>query len=177
MLSLWSDPWGMRSYCHRNVFDPETGWGSMHDVMRDLNRIERLTNQLVVGDTQQSLGEVRNDPNRFAVNLDVHHFSPEELNVKTTKDSIVIEGKHEEKSDEHGHISRHFTRRYALPKGVHAEHVTSKLSADGVLTIEAPKKAIEVPGVRKVPIEMGPRPVPVEQAPQAPAPGGETQKK
>jgi len=177
MLSLWGDPWDMRPYYHRHVFDPESGWGPMYDAMRDLNRIEHLTNRRVdplVGNTQKSLGEVRNDPNRFAVNFDVHHFSPEELNVKTTKDSIVIEAKHEEKSDEHGYISRHFTRRYALPKGVDAEHVTSKLSADGVLTIEAPKKAIEAPGVRKVPIELGPRPAPVEQAP---APGGETQKK
>jgi len=69
----------------------------------------------------------------------VSHFKPEELNVKTVDNCLVVEAKHEERPDEHGYVYRHFTRRYVLPPGVKAEEVTSKLSADGVLTITAPR--------------------------------------
>ncbi|KAF8789198.1 Protein lethal(2)essential for life like protein [Argiope bruennichi] len=69
---------------------------------------------------------------------------------------IVIHGKHEEKTDEHGFVSREFTRRYLLPEGTDPETVKSSLSQNGVLTIEAPKKAIEPPpsNERVVPITM-----------------------
>ena len=71
--------------------------------------------------------------------MNVSHFKPEELNVKTVDNCLVVEAKHEERPDEHGYVYRHFTRRYVLPPGVKAEEVTSKLSADGVLTITAPR--------------------------------------
>ncbi|KAG8122797.1 hypothetical protein E2320_018189 [Naja naja] len=54
-------------------------------------------------------------------------------------------GKHEEKQDEHGFISRCFTRKYTLPPGIDASVVRSSLSPDGMLTVEAPlpKPAIQ----------------------------------
>lgn len=58
---MWGDPWAMRPY-YRHVFDPETGWGLMNNVMRDMNRIERFANQLVdplVGEAGQTLGQVK----------------------------------------------------------------------------------------------------------------------
>lgn len=79
------------------------------------------------------------DKNRFQANLDVQQFKPEEITVKLTGDNIVtIEGKHEEKQDEHGYISRHFVRKYVLPKNCDTNQLQSKLSSDGVLTITAP---------------------------------------
>lgn len=50
---------------------------------------------------------------------------------------------HEERVDEHGLVSRQFTRRYVLPEDVEPEKVISTLSADGVLVIEAPRKRPE----------------------------------
>lgn len=80
------------------------------------------------------------DKDKFQVNLDVQQFAPEEISVKATGDNtITIEGKHEEKQDEHGFISRHFVRKYVLPKGCNIEQVASSLSSDGVLTITAPR--------------------------------------
>ena len=87
--------------------------------------------------------EVANDPNKFQVKLDCSHFKPEEIEVKTVDNNIVIHGKHEEKMDKHGWVSREFTRRYALPSECEANQVTSSLSSGGVLTIEAPKKRPE----------------------------------
>lgn len=103
---------------------------------------------------RSGLSEVKSGKDTFRVNLDVNQFSPNELTVKTVDNTVVVHGKHEEKPDEHGYISREFTRRYVLPEGVEPEKVISSLSQDGVLTIEAPKKAIEAPKQveREVPI-------------------------
>lgn len=72
--------------------------------------------------------------------MDVQQFKPEEINVKTAGDYITVEAKHEERSDEHGFVSRQFTRRYLVPQDVNKDAITSTLSSDGVLTIHAPKK-------------------------------------
>ena len=74
----------------------------------------------------------------FQVNMDIQQFNPNEVTVKTVDNSIIVEGKHEERPDEHGYISRQFTRRYTLPKGYDPNSVCSTLSSDGVLTIKAP---------------------------------------
>ncbi|XP_053686971.1 protein lethal(2)essential for life-like [Sabethes cyaneus] len=90
---------------------------------------------------------------RFQINLDVQQFSPDELSVRMVNDTVVVEGKHEEKQDEHGLVSRHFVRKYVLPSGHEPEDVVSSLSSDGVLTVTAPKK-VEPPAAneRVVPI-------------------------
>lgn len=84
------------------------------------------------------------DKNKYQVNLDVQQFQPEEITVKVTgKNIITVEGKHEEKEDHHGFISRHFVRKYLVPEGHSMDEVVSTLSSDGVLTITAPKVAKE----------------------------------
>ncbi|XP_031762475.1 alpha-crystallin B chain isoform X2 [Xenopus tropicalis] len=85
------------------------------------------------------------DKDRFSVNLDVKHFSPEELNVKVLGDFIEIHGTHEERQDEHGYVSRDFQRRYKIPSDVDPQSITSTLSPDGVLTVSGPRKVSEVP--------------------------------
>lgn len=40
---------------------------------------------------------MRLEKDRFSVNLDVKHFSPEELKVKVLGDVIEVHGKHEER--------------------------------------------------------------------------------
>ncbi|XP_004523809.1 heat shock protein 23 [Ceratitis capitata] len=79
----------------------------------------------------------------FQASLDVQQFKPSELSVKVVDDHVIVEGKHEEREDDHGYISRHFVRRYAVPKGFQADRVESTLSSDGVLTVRIPKPAIE----------------------------------
>lgn len=100
--------------------------------------------------------EVKNDKDKFQVMLNVSHFKPNEIEVKVVDNCVVIHGKHEEKTDEHGFIQREFTRRYVLPEGTEAETVKSSWSPNGILTIEAPKKAIEPPASneRVIPITM-----------------------
>lgn len=72
--------------------------------------------------------------------MDVQQFKPEEINVKVVDNYLVVDAKHEEREDSHGYISRHFTRRYKIPSDVDIDAIKSKLSSDGILTLEAPKK-------------------------------------
>ncbi|XP_075162015.1 heat shock protein 23-like [Haematobia irritans] len=93
---------------------------------------------------QQSSGPVSTiGKDGFQVCMDVQQFKPSELNVKVLDDCIVVEGKHEEREDDHGYISRSFVRRYTLPKGYDPNSVVSTLSSDGVLTVRVPKPQIE----------------------------------
>lgn len=94
------------------------------------------------------------DKEKFQVKLDVKNFAPEEIKVKTVGNYIQIEAKHEEKEDDKGYISRQFMRRFLLPKGHDLKDVVSKLSADGVLTVTAPRKVPlpEVDQERVIPI-------------------------
>ncbi|KAF7268281.1 hypothetical protein GWI33_018552 [Rhynchophorus ferrugineus] len=78
------------------------------------------------------------DKDKFQANLDVQHFMPEEISVKVNDNVLTNEGKHEEQEDEHGFISRHFVRKYVIPKNCDMAKIESKLSSDGVLTITAP---------------------------------------
>ncbi|XP_055608237.1 protein lethal(2)essential for life-like [Uranotaenia lowii] len=107
------------------------------------NRPWRHCNPACRQDSGSTVG-VRED--KFQINLDVQQFAPEEISVKVAaNNSIVVEGKHEEKQDEHGYVSRHFVRRYILPHDHDPEGIVSSLSSDGILTISAPKKTLPEP--------------------------------
>ena len=50
--------------------------------------------------------QVKNDDKAFEVSLDTHHFRPDELKVNVHDNTLSVEAKHEEKSDDG--ISRYF---------------------------------------------------------------------
>lgn len=146
-------PWLNDSFSHPRHH--MSTWRNPEDYLtRSLLRypLEEIRNlSSLLQDTGVSLSA---DKDKFQANIDVAHFKPEEIIVKVTGDNTVtVEGKHEEKEDEHGYISRHFVRKYVLPEDCHIKQVQSKLSSDGVLTITAPKlnddNAIEF---REIPI-------------------------
>lgn len=102
----------------------------------------------------ESNTEVKTSKDTFQVSLDVQQFSPEELTVKTLdKNVIVVEGKHEEKEDEHGYITRHFVRKYKLPEEFDSTAVQSSLSSDGLLTVTSIKKVLES-NEKEIPIKL-----------------------
>lgn len=51
------------------------------------------------------VGEIVNNEETFKVEIDVSHFRPEELTVNVVENQLVIEGKHEEKTDKYGKVS------------------------------------------------------------------------
>lgn len=93
------------------------------------------------------------DKDKFQASLDVQQFSPEELTIKITGENILtVEGKHEEKEDQHGSIQRHFVRRYVLPSSYDISKIESKMSSDGVLIITAPSVAAKQVEHKNIPI-------------------------
>ncbi|KAG8176952.1 hypothetical protein JTE90_015418 [Oedothorax gibbosus] len=117
----------------------------------------RPQRQLSTGGTS----EIKAEQDKFQVRLDVGHFAPEDITVKTVDNQVVVTAKHEEKVDEHGYVSREFTRRYVLPDDIELDRVASTLGADGVLIVEAPRKraALLAPNEKSVPIKVQASPV------------------
>ncbi|KAM9252861.1 alpha-crystallin A chain isoform 2-T2 [Trichechus inunguis] len=91
------------------------------------------------GNPKNNPAKVRSDRDQFLILLDVKHFSPEDLTVKVLDDFVEIHGKHNERQDDHGYISREFHRRYRLPSNVDKSALSCSLSADGMLTFCGPK--------------------------------------
>ncbi|KAF7268272.1 hypothetical protein GWI33_018544 [Rhynchophorus ferrugineus] len=104
--------------------------------------------------SQQDSGSLISfDKDKFQAMLDVQQFKPEEISVKVTGDNVVtVEGKHEEQPDEHGFISRHFVRRYVVPKNYDMDKVELKLSSDGVLILSVPTTTSEEVDEKMIPI-------------------------
>uniref|UniRef100_A0A3P9IDY3 SHSP domain-containing protein n=1 Tax=Oryzias latipes TaxID=8090 RepID=A0A3P9IDY3_ORYLA len=92
--------------------------------------------------------------NTWGVSMDVAHFSPSEISLGVRDGFLEVRGKHEEKPDQHGFISRCFTRKYRLPAEVGAATIVARLSVDGVLTVEAPVPETAVPATFFIPIQV-----------------------
>ncbi|XP_046870575.1 heat shock protein beta-8 [Hypomesus transpacificus] len=73
----------------------------------------------------------------WKVCVNVHSFKPEELNVKTKEGFVEVSGKHEEKQDEGGIVTKNFTKKIQIPGEVDPLSVFASLSPEGVLIIEA----------------------------------------
>ncbi|XDV19941.1 hypothetical protein PO909_025336 [Leuciscus waleckii] len=137
-------PWSRRSFwpsfLSSRVFDQHFGEPiSETDVIPSLY-YPRPFFQRWPSWVESGLSEMKMEKDRFVLNLDVKHFSPEELSVKINGDFIEIHAKHEDRQDDHGFVSREFTRKYRVPAGVDPASVTSSLSSEGVLIVTAPRK-------------------------------------
>merc|ERR1711988_424774 len=81
------------------------------------------------------------DDSKMEISLNTSGYSPSELKVNVADDVLIIEGKHEEKTQEgHTMVSRQFRRQYGLSSDVKKTEVVSNLSQDGVLVVTVPKE-------------------------------------
>ncbi|XP_063385818.1 protein lethal(2)essential for life-like [Cydia fagiglandana] len=158
MFRDWWDDWEHRP---SRLFDQHFGMGLRRDDL--LSSLSTLPSSSLFRNSyfrpwrtslarQESSSTINLTKDKFEVILDVQQFAPEEITVKASNNSVLVEGKHEEKQDEHGYISRQFTRRYILPTGYEVADLVSTLSSDGVLTITAPKRPLPSAGERIIPI-------------------------
>lgn len=67
----------------------------------------------------------------------------------------MIEAKHDDREDEHGFVSRQFTRRFILPQEFDADTISTYLNAEGKMTIRAvkPKPQADETKERVIPIQ------------------------
>ncbi|KAL7838370.1 hypothetical protein AOLI_G00267740 [Acnodon oligacanthus] len=86
---------------------------------------------------QRQISQAQCDSKTWKISLDVSHFCAEEIVVKTNEGYLEITGKHEERQDEHGIISRSFTRKYKLPAEVDLHQMSSTLSPEGILSVDS----------------------------------------
>ncbi|KAK9510783.1 hypothetical protein O3M35_005495 [Rhynocoris fuscipes] len=143
-----------------DIYDQNFGMGLLNDAaltpMSTLMSVPLRCGYLRpwrnIAASDSGVSTIESNSKEFKINLDVQQFKPEELKVKVVDDYIVVEGKHEERSDQHGFISRQFTRRYKLPDNVDKGKLVSNLSSDGVLSLQAPKLAIEDKASRDIQI-------------------------
>lgn len=72
--------------------------------------------------------------------LDVHDFMCGDVKVKVLDEELLVEGHVEKKEEGSSSVSSHSFRRYfSLPQHTDMATITSVMSADGILTITAPK--------------------------------------
>lgn len=91
---------------------------------------------------------------KWRVSLDVSHFSPSEISLSVKDGFLEVEGRHEERPDQHGSIARCFTRKYRLPEEIDVTKIVSSLSLDGILTVEAPVPEPSIPDTIIIPIKV-----------------------
>ncbi|KAM8985270.1 LOW QUALITY PROTEIN: heat shock protein beta-3 [Ara ararauna] len=75
----------------------------------------------------------------FQVLLDVVQFRPEDIIIQTFEGWLLIKAEHGPRMDEHGFISRSFTRQYKLPDGVENKDLSALFCHDGILVVQMKK--------------------------------------
>ncbi|XP_015997839.1 heat shock protein beta-3 [Rousettus aegyptiacus] len=73
---------------------------------------------------------------RFQILVDVVQFLPEDIIIQTFEGWLLIKAQHGTRMDEHGFISRSFTRQYKLPDGIETKDLSAILCHDGILVVE-----------------------------------------
>ncbi|KAK2567450.1 Heat shock protein hsp-16.2 [Acropora cervicornis] len=93
------------------------------------------------------------DDNKFAVKLNLSGYKPDEIKVQLRGQELTVTGK--QRSEEDGlQRSRDYHRRILLPDDADLSSVTSRLSKEGLLTIEAPRDAALLPSERSLDVTM-----------------------
>ncbi|KAG9351491.1 hypothetical protein JZ751_022741 [Albula glossodonta] len=104
---------------------------------------------------ERGFSQVDNEDDWYRVQLDVCQFMPDELSVRTVDNLLEVSGRHAQRLDQHGFVSREFTRTYILPLGVDPLLVQVSLSHDGILCIQAPRKSDDLePAINQLKIHM-----------------------
>lgn len=135
--SVWEpfrSPWYMKPWAGTNyvyVEFSETGQGKAKGKGKN---VQEGTSQ----EQEKTHEEFMEDGESFKVSFDVSNFKPEEITIRSDDGELVVKGKQEVKSDE-GYSTRHFVRAYSLPRNVDRGSFTSRLSKEGILSIEAKK--------------------------------------
>uniref|UniRef100_A0A4X1TED6 Cilia and flagella associated protein 68 n=2 Tax=Sus scrofa TaxID=9823 RepID=A0A4X1TED6_PIG len=101
--------------------------------------------------------ELRLSEGKFQAFLDVSHFTPDEVTVRTVDNLLEVSARHPQRLDRHGFVSREFCRTYVLPADVDPWRVRAALSHDGILNLEAPREAESGPA-RVIDVQQSPQP-------------------
>ncbi|GFQ93600.1 hypothetical protein TNCT_521601 [Trichonephila clavata] len=96
-------------------------------------------------------GEVKR-PETFRIVMNVKQFLPTELELKIMDRQLVVRGEHGSLLDEHGIVSRKFTRKFEIPDDVDVDTFRSLVDRNGLLVIEAERLDAEHHAGKSIPI-------------------------
>ncbi|MEE6458210.1 hypothetical protein FKM82_000216 [Ascaphus truei] len=94
-----------------------------------------LENPRKVTEKDAKLGKDKEETH-FKVLLDVVQFRPEDIIIQIFEGWLIIKGEHGCRMDEHGFVSRSFTRIYKLPNGIQTKDMSAVFCHDGILAVE-----------------------------------------
>ena len=97
-------------------------------------------------DTRMALYELADKGDKYELQVEVPGIEKEKIDVKATKHSVEISGKHSEKSEEKGkrylyseRLFRSFYRNVPLPEEIIPSKVAARVES-GILKVDLPKK-------------------------------------
>lgn len=112
-----------------------------------------ISNWLMQANPSSPLIQERGDGGKdLKLRFDVSEYAPEELEVKTVDQKLLVHAKHEETAPGR-QVYREFKKEFLLPKDVDPEALKSSLSTDGILTVDAPLLALTGPRQHTIAIE------------------------
>ena len=95
----------------------------------------------------------KQDDGKFVVKFDLRGFKAEDIKVQLRGHELAVTGKH--KSEDQGfYFSRDYSHRVLLPDDADLGSVTSRLSKEGLLIIEASRDPALLPKERNVEVSM-----------------------
>ncbi|KAL3870545.1 hypothetical protein ACJMK2_038598 [Sinanodonta woodiana] len=161
--SSYSSPFRSSSLVHypgrdRQNYMLDSEMRRMHDEMNKmLQNTQKFGNPGTVDDwkltenfgLEKPIITERDGSRKFRLEFDMRQFKPDEISVRTVGNQLSVHAKHEEKDG--GKVSSsEFKRQYVIPREVDPERLISKLSASGVLSIEARLPALDAPRDRLI---------------------------
>ena len=118
-------------------------------VIKTLNK----GNVLVLEGDRRVEEKAKQDDGKFVVKLDLRGFKPEDIKIQLRGHELAVTGKH--KSEDQGfYFSRDYSNRVLLPDDADLGSVTSRLSKEGLLIIEASRDPALLPKERNVEVSM-----------------------
>jgi len=145
-MKKFDDDWAVMDFdSSRKRFDLE-----LEQIKKDMFKLDSGSSMLKV---EQPFVTDATGQKKLSLRFDCAQFKPEEISIKTMDKRLCVHAKHVEESPGRK-VYREFTREYTLPQHIDPIKLTSTLSKDGVLQIEAPAPAsVTAPKEYLVPIE------------------------
>lgn len=123
-------------------------WSLLDQWNRELNQLPSRGDDTsrVEGSDWTPAVDIKEEDDRFVLHADIPGVSADEIELSMDQNVLTIKGERKHESTESGQgfkrVERShgiFARRFALPEGVDAEHISAS-SKDGVLEVVIPKQ-------------------------------------
>ncbi|EPB75599.1 Hsp20/alpha crystallin family protein [Ancylostoma ceylanicum] len=115
----------------------QEGFGAPPSSFGHSDLMTRPTYDPYLDNLKSPLIKDESDGKTLRLRFDVAQYKPEEVTVKTIDNRLLVHAKHEEKTPQRT-VFREYNQEFLLPRGTNPEQISSTLSTDGVLTVEAP---------------------------------------